>query len=551
MCSNQGVRWEGQELTTDDGALPGLGLPALRATGLVRTVRAPEFDGVTFHEVLARSALTKVPAASQMPFRWTVNPYRGCSHACRYCLSPATPVLLGDGTSRPLGALVPGDRVVGTLHDAGRRVLVETEVRDVWRTVKHAYQVTTADGSVLVASGDHRLLTEDGWRYVAHAPQEPPAGTAARPVLRPGDGLVGPGPGVGRRGAVDVVGRLARTAPGRIVAAVEDLGHARELVDITTGSGDFVANGVVSHNCYARGSHTYLDLDAGADFDSQVVVKVNADEVLRAELAKPSWSREPVALGTNTDPYQRAEGRYRLMPGIISALADSGTPFSILTKGTLLRRDLPLLAEVARRVDVGLGISLAFADEELQQRVEPGTPTPRARLALVRAVREAGLPCGVMVAPVLPWLTDSRDHLARLLDAVAEAGATGVTVLPLHLRTGAREWYLEWLDRDFPEHAAGYRRVFGERAYAHRAYRDWLRGRVEPLLDERGLGRAAFRSDAGDTGGGAGGDRRARGDEGAYPAGSLPAARDAGVPRPPASAAAGPREVPAGQQALF
>ncbi|MBE1876753.1 Rv2578c family radical SAM protein [Myceligenerans sp. TRM 65318] len=593
------MRWAGQQLTTDDGALPGLELPALRTAGLIRAVRSPEFDGVTFHEVVARSALSKVPAASRMPFRWTVNPYRGCSHACRYCLAPDTPVLLGDGTWRPIGDLVPGDRVIGTLPDGGRRVLVETDVRDAWRTVKRAYRVTTADGTTLVASGDHRFLTGDGWRYVAGASADeadarlaPSAGRvphghpsadsvdpgtarAERPVLRPGDGLAGidpvggPGlPGSGAPSPVDVVGRLVRTSPGRTVVSVEDLGHETDLVDITTGTGDFVADGVISHNCYARGSHTYLDLDAGADFDSQVVVKVNVDEVLRAELARPSWGHESVALGTNTDPYQRAEGRYRLMPGIISALADSGTPFSILTKGTLLRRDLPLLTEAAERVEVGLGVSLAFADEELQQRVEPGTPTPRARLALIRAIREAGLPCGVMVAPVLPWLTDSRDHLARLLDAVSEAGATGATVLPLHLRPGAREWYLEWLRREFPQHAAGYRRIFGDRAYVDRRYQDWLWERAEPLLAERGLGRAASRFDSGpdkavdDDGGtrggsgssgpggpgpgssGSGGPGPARGDEGAYPEGAMPASAE-----PSRGAPAAP-DAP-GQDALF
>ena len=115
------------------------------------------------------------------------------------------------------------------------------------------------------------------------------------------------------------------------------------MFDITTGTGDFVAEGVVSHNCFARNTHTYLDLDAGADFDRQIVVKVNVARVLERELRAPRWRREPVAMGTNTDPYQRAEGRYRLMPGIVDALARSGTPFSVLTKGTVLARDLPRL----------------------------------------------------------------------------------------------------------------------------------------------------------------------------------------------------------------
>ena len=154
--------------------------------------------------------------------------------------------------------------------------------------------------------------------------------------------------------------------------------------------------------CFARPTHEYLDLDCGTDFDTQVVVKTNVADVLGRELRRPSWRRETVALGTNTDPYQRAEGRYALMPGIIGALADSGTPFSILTKGTLLRRDLPLITEAARRVDVSVAVSLAVGDPELHKDVEPGTPSPQARLGLISAIRDAGLDCHVMVAPVLP-----------------------------------------------------------------------------------------------------------------------------------------------------
>ena len=152
------------------------------------------------------------------------------------------------------------------------------------------------------------------------------------------------------------------------------------MFDITTGTGDFVAAGVVSHNCFARNTHTYLDLDAGADFDRQIVVKVNVARVLERELRAPRWRREPVAMGTNTDPYQRAEGRYRLMPGIVDALARSGTPFSVLTKGTVLGRDLPRLRAAAADVPVGLGVSIALMDREVAARLEPGAPSPEARL---------------------------------------------------------------------------------------------------------------------------------------------------------------------------
>ena len=177
--------------------------------------------------------------------------------------------------------------------------------------------------------------------------------------------------------------------------------------------------------CFARPTHEYLDLDCGTDFDTQVVVKTNVAEVLRRELRRPSWQRETVALGTNTDPYQRAEGRYALMPGIIGALADSGTPFSILTKGTLLRRDLPLITEAARRVDVSVAVSLAVGDPELHKDVEPGTPSPQARLGLISAIRDAGLDCHVMVAPVLPHLTDSVEHLDASVGPDRRGGRDG------------------------------------------------------------------------------------------------------------------------------
>ena len=203
------------------------------------------------------------------------------------------------------------------------------------------------------------------------------------------------------------------------VVGIEPLGIEMPMYDITTGTGDFIANGVISHNCFARRTHEWLELDSGRDFDSQIVVKTNLVDVLRKELARPSWKREHVALGTNTDPYQRAEGRYRLMPGVIGALAESGTPFSILTKGTLLRRDIPLLAEAAAEVPVGLGVSMAIWDDDLHAALEPGVPTPRARLDLVRAITDAGLPCGVFLAPVLPGLTDGQAELDAAICAIA------------------------------------------------------------------------------------------------------------------------------------
>ncbi|MBD0292335.1 MAG: radical SAM protein, partial [Jiangellaceae bacterium] len=189
----------------------------------------------------------------------------------------------------------------------------------------------------------------------------------------------------------------------------------------------------------------------------------------------------------NTDPYQRAEGRYRLMPGIIRALAGAQTPFSVLTKGTLLRRDLPLLVEAAEQVPVGLGVSIAIVEPGLHLAVEPGTPSPRARLELVRAIRDAGFDCSVLLAPVLPWLTDSVEQLDAALRTLADAGATSVTPLPLHLRPGAREWFLAWLARDRPDLVPAYERLFGRGSYVPREYRERLTTLVTPLLARYGL----------------------------------------------------------------
>ncbi len=616
MCSTGRVRWDQQRADGGEPVLPGL-------DGLPRSVRTPEFDGVTFHEVHAKSVLNKIPEGSGVPFGWTVNPYRGCSHACTYCLEGSTPVLMADGRTKPLADLAPGDAIYGTRGRGAGRGLVPTTVLAHWSTLKPAYRLTLDDGTSIVASGDHRFLTGRGWKHVTGSR----FGAAQRPHLVGGTELVGVGkltrtpddtigyragflcgmlrsggfsaekdaadralkylPDFGasvgfvqvpaspdshwRRGflaglfdlagsyrhgalrvthdeedivstfcaALDNFGfRHVRTenvksrplwtvqllggpseemrffhltdpavgwkrsldglAIGRTrrrVSAVEPLGIELPLFDITTGTGDFIADGMVTHNCFARNTHTYLDLDPGRDFDTQVIVKVNAPEVLAAQLRRPGWTREHVAMGTNTDPYQRAEGRYELMPRIITALADSGTPLSILTKGAVLARDLPLLESVSKDVPAGLAISLALLDEELQHRLEPGTPSPRARLELIRKARDAGLPCSVLVAPVLPWLTDSAEALDALFARLAEAGATRVTVLPLHLRPGAREWFARWLGREYPELVPKYRRLYSRGAYLPQAYRQRLGERVGPLLRRHGFASRADDAD--------------------------------------------------------
>jgi DNA repair photolyase len=324
MCSNLLMRWDAQRLDLPAGDAGDV-LPLPIRGAVERTFDTPGFRGVTFYEVRAKSVLNRVPAASQVPFRWTVNPYRGCTHACTYC--------------------------------------------------------------------------------------------------------------------------------------------------------------------FARKTHTYLDLDSGLDFDSRIVVKTNAAEVLRRELAAPRWQREHVAMGTNVDCYQRAEGRYALMPGIIGALRDTGTPFSVLTKGTLVLRDLPLLRAAATEAGFGANVSVGSVDRGLWRTVEPGTPSPQARLRVVSTFADAGIRCGVLMAPVLPYLTDGDEALDATVGAIAAAGATHVTGIALHLRPGAREWYLAWLAREHPALVGPYRRLYGRGAYAPAAYRRELSDRVEAAARRHGLDR--------------------------------------------------------------
>jgi DNA repair photolyase len=462
------MRWDSLAIRTDDpGALP-LGLPE----AVVRTFDTPGFAGMTFYEIRAKSIISRVPAASRMFFEWTINPYRGCSHACVYCLAPQTPVLLADGTERPIGDLRVGDAIVGTRADGVHRRYETTRVLAAWSTTKPGYRVTLDDGTELVASADHRFLSDRGWRYVA-------AGHGQH--LGPGDKLVG----VGQFGA------QAGTGPDglRSVVAVEALGQRLAMSDITTGTGDFIAAGVVSHNCFARNTHTYLDLDAGRDFDSKVVVKVNAPDLLRRELAAPRWNGAHIAMGTNVDCYQRAEGRYRLMRGIIAALRDYANPFSILTKGTLITRDLDLLTEAAEVTNVDVSFSIGFVDEGLWRSVEPGTPSPRRRLEAVRQFADAGFAPTVLIAPILPGLTDTDESIDETVAAVAEAGAASAVPILLHLRPGAREWYRAWLDRNHPHLADRYQQIYGRGSYAPKAYQKEIGDRVAEAARRHGLGR--------------------------------------------------------------
>ena len=501
------MRWDNLTIDAEERAR----LPGYREPAVVRHYNAPEALDVRFYEVRAKSALNRVPERSRMPFRWTINPYRGCTHACVYCLSGDTEVLLANGRTRPLAALEVGDRIYGTVAGERGRRLAVTEVLAHWSTVRPAYRVGLEDGSELIASADHRFLTTRGWRRVAAAgPRGAPAahldvGTRLMAVC-------GPAPAPGGDTALAAAGNDARSAraargssgssglalslaveplavragprvrsveplavrAGPRVRSVEALGTVMRLYDITTGTGDFIANGVVSHNCFARPTHTYLDMGAGRDFEREIVVKVNVPEVLRTELARPSWAHEHVAMGTNTDPYQWVEGRYKLMRGIWEALRDHANPCSVLTKSPLLLRDVDLMLEVARVTDVAANLSIPTMDEKAWRASEPHTPSPRARLEAVAELNRAGIPTGILVAPLMPGINDAPHQVEPILQAAADAGATGITGIALHLRGEVRGIFMEWLRSYRPDLVERYETLYRRGAYAPREEQERL-----------------------------------------------------------------------------
>ncbi len=237
--------------------------------------------------------------------------------------------------------------------------------------------------------------------------------------------------------------------------------------------------------CFARPTHEYLGFGIGEDFDRRIVIKVNAVERLRAELRRASWGGETIAMGTNTDPYQPVEGRYRLTQGIVETLAAADNPFSILTKSTLIGRDAELLADTARRTQVHTALSIGCLDEDVWRRAEPHTPHPMRRMETVAKLNAAGVPCGVMIAPVLPGISDDPDQIEAVVRAAVAAGATSITPIMLHLRPGVREHYLEWLRATHPELAeATDRRYAG--AYGPADERRDLAGMVRRMVAAHG-----------------------------------------------------------------
>ena len=333
------------------------------------------------------------------------------------------------------------------------------------------------------------------WNQLRIQPDAPPGpGT-------PGRAASGPGGGPGRPAAPALFERGAITrsfdTPGFRGMTFFEV-HARSVINRVPDSSRVPFRWTInpyrgcSHSCvycFARNSHTYLDLDAGHDFDSKIVVKVNAPDLVRKELGARKWQGEHIAMGTNVDVYQRAEGKYRLMPGILQALLDARNPYSILTKGTLILRDLDLLRASAEVTDVGLSVSVGCADEDLWRTIEPGTPSPRRRLGVCATLSEHGLRCGVLMGPVVPFLSDSPGQLESTVRQIAEAGATHVSPIVLHLRPGAREWFLAWLGEHHPDLVPRYRGLYGSRAYAPKDYQQRITEQVRELAGRYHVGR--------------------------------------------------------------
>jgi DNA repair photolyase len=306
------VRWDNLSVDAEESRT----LPGYREPATVRTFDAPEALDTRFYEIQAKSALNRVPKASRMPFRWTINPYRGCSHGCVYC--------------------------------------------------------------------------------------------------------------------------------------------------------------------FARPTHTYLDFNAGRDFEKEIVVKVNVPEVARAELMKPSWKREHVALGTNTDPYQWVEGRYKLLPGIWEAMRDSRTPSSVLTKSPLLLRDVELMKEIHEVAGFAANLSIPTLDEKAWRVSEPHTPHPRKRIEAVAELNRQGIPCGVLIAPLMPGINDAPEQVEEILELCGEAGAVSMGGICLHLRGEVRQIVMDWLASYRPDLVPRYERLYARGAYAPKAERDRLAALARP-----------------------------------------------------------------------
>jgi DNA repair photolyase len=239
--------------------------------------------------------------------------------------------------------------------------------------------------------------------------------------------------------------------------------------------------------CYVRAFELRADRPADDRYGRSIRVKVNVAEVLERELARPSWRREQIAIGAATDPYQPAEGRYRLTRACIEVLGRAKTPLHVITRGPLIVRDVDVLQEASRRTEVGVMFSVPTLDPDVWRTTEPGTAPPRQRLRALSALIDAGIKASVGMAPILPGLSDRPEQLAEVVKAVRAAGATSVWANLLYLKPGTKEHFLEALARDWPEELERYEQLYAERAYLPRAAVDPVRDQVRSLAREHGV----------------------------------------------------------------
>src|SRR3989475_5400981 len=641
-------------------------VPTTLQPRLFKATGARILPQVEWVEIQVKSVLNRVQG---MPFKWSINPYRGCQHQCVFCVSPETRILMADGTHKRIGEVRPGDAIYGTARQGAYRRFVRTQVLAQWATRKPAYQITLEDGTQLVASGDHRFLSDRGWKFVTGTEW----GLNRRPFLTAnnklmgvgafsvppqknsdyqrgylaglfrGDGLLGaykynrPGrrhgdiyqfrlamtdiealqradrylrdfdvptyafvfaegnlrhrkmhairtssrkpvdavhyliqwppslssdwckgflagifdaegshddhtirvantdpvildyvcramnlfgfdhvlehrdkasgkpincvrlrggitqrlrflhtvdPAISRKRSID---GLALKSEARLrVVGIEPLYADMDLVDITTGTGDFIADGVVSHNCYARRTHWFLDQDGVNGWGSRIFVKINAPEVLRRELAQPSWTREEVHLGTATDPYQPAEGAYKISRQILEALLAADTPVDIVTRSSMVVRDADLLKRLAEGPGALVCFSIATMDATVALEIEPDVPPPLRRVEALRSLAPGRVPDALLPAPVLPGITDQPKQLAAVVEAAKEYGASSLWTNALHLGDITRQAFFQYLEHRRPELIPQYERLYRGK-YAPSSYRRHVQEIVAVLKAKHGF----------------------------------------------------------------
>jgi DNA repair photolyase len=375
-------------------------------------------------------------------FDASINPYRGCSHGCIYCTGPETPVLGADLVWRPIGELRVGDVLVG-FDELPRprghtRKLRRARVEAIWWSRRPTLRLITRKADV-VTTAEHRWL------------QHRPEWWSRTDQLLPGEFIHQlASSDIDRMRREAVLGRMPTLDPEPIEAI--ERGPMRDVVDIQTSTRTFYAAGLATHNCYARPTHEYLGLSAGLDFETHILVKEDAPALLEKALRAPSWQPEVIAISGVTDPYQPVERKLRITRGCLGVLAKYRNPCSIITKSGLVTRDIDLLRELAEHDAAVVNVSITSLDDEIRRVMEPRASPPHERLRAMEELAKAGIPVGVMVAPIVPGITDSE--IPAIVAAAARAGARTAHKVVLRLPHGVADLFEAWLARHFPDRAA-------------------------------------------------------------------------------------------------